>query len=230
MLFVQQHITKKQQDFKNHSFFHKLKEQDDFVKTMNFASKLAFWVMAFQDILRLIPPRIQTKELRRIATHHKMEDAGHHLWFLEDMGLLEKDKNYTVAWLFSKENAPVRDFAYHVMSEALTLPKDHLKITLILILESTGHIFFEHMAAFAKLKGYDSNLKYFSSSHLEVERNHAVFEERLMNALFGIKLSDKDRLEATDLVERVYDGFHGLFTELHAHLLEIEEDKRKLVA
>ena len=142
MLIIQDHLKTNQTAFQNHSFFKDLKKQTKFLDAMAFAPKITFWVMAFQDILRLIPSRVQSKELRRIATHHKIEDAGHDKWFLEDISFLERDKSYDIPWLFSKENAFVRDFVYNIISEALTISHDHLKITLILILESTCHIFF----------------------------------------------------------------------------------------
>jgi len=198
---------------------------------MEFAPRLTFWIMTFQDVLRLIPKQVKSKNLRRIATHHKIEDAGHDRWFLQDMSFLKKDQHYNISWLFSKENALVRDFSYSVIAEALKSSKDHLKVTLILILESAGHIFFDQMANYVKLKGYDSDLKYFSSYHLEVEYNHAIFEEQLMEELLRIELSESDRQEVTDLINRVYKGFHDVFDQLHDYLIELEkEEDDRLVA
>ena len=213
MLKIQTYLTEKQQIFKQHPFFQKLEKQNSFHDGASFTPRLTFWVMAFQDVLRLIPPRVQSKELRRIATHHKIEDSGHDKWFLQDMSFLFKDKKYDIAWLFNKENEHVRDFVYKVISEVLTLSKDHLRIILILVLESTGHIFFEKISNFAKLKGYDEHLKYFSSYHLEVELNHAVFEDELEKKLFSVELSLPDRSEAIELIARVYDGFNAIFDQ-----------------
>ncbi|WP_032114027.1 hypothetical protein [Candidatus Paracaedibacter symbiosus] len=221
MLALQKHIIKKQNEHRNHSFFEELDKQEDFFNAMDFAVKLTFWVMAFQDILRLIPPRINSKALRRIATHHKVEDGGHNLWFLQDINFLNKgnNKHNNIAWLFSKENEIARDFSYRMISEVFNLAKDHEKITLILALESGGHVFFEKISNFVKLKGYNADLKYFSSHHLEVEKNHAVFEESLMKELVSLQLNEEERLQAIALVDRFYEGINTLFDQFYNNFI-----------
>ncbi|MBP9692101.1 MAG: hypothetical protein KBD90_02075 [Alphaproteobacteria bacterium] len=231
MLKAHHHLMTKQQNFKLHPFFEKLSQQTNFLKTMEFAPRLTFWIMSFQDVLRLLPKQVKSKNLRRIAIHHKIEDAGHEQWFLQDMTHLKKEEYNKLSWLFSKENSLVRDFSYSVVAEALKPSKDHLKITLILILESTGHIFFDQLANYVKLHGYNSDLKYFSSYHLDVEHGHAIFEEQLMKELLGIDLSESDRQDVIDLINRVYTGFHDVFDQLHDYLVQIEtEEEDRLVA
>ena len=214
MLIINEYLAGKQKAFKSHQFFRTLEKQDEFFKTMAFTPNLTFWVMTFQDILRLIPKQITKKELRRIATHHKMEDAGHDKWFLQDISYLRKGVDYNVEWLYSPENQNIRDFTYNIVAEAIKPSSDHLKVLLILLLESTGHVFFEHIANFAKRKGHDSDLKYFSSHHLEVELNHSVFEGKLEEELFSIELTAKERAEAVELIDRLYEGWNNLFTDL----------------
>jgi len=225
MILVQDYLSEKQQDFKNHPFFKNLDKQNNFLDTMAFTPKLTFWVMVFQDVLKLIPPRIQAKELRRIATHHKMEDSGHDQWFLQDISFLHQDNNHDIAWLFGKDNELIRNFSYNIVSEALTLSMDYLRVILILILESTGHVFFENMAKFVQSKGYDSHLKYFSSFHLEVEHNHAIFEEILNKELFCKELSPEEYSQAIALIDRVYQGFNKLFSHLDAYFTQEHLDK-----
>lgn len=225
MILVQQHLTGKQKAFKNHPFFQDLQKQNNFLEAMAFTPKLTFLVMIFQDVLKLLPPRIKTKELRRIATHHKIEDAGHDQWFLQDMTFLNQGKAYDIAWLFKQENERIRHLSYHILAEALTLSVDHLKILLILILESTGHAFFENMASFVKAKGYEAHLKYFSSYHLEVEHNHAIFEEKLNQALFSKELSSEERSQAITLIDQLYKGFNELFDHFYDEFLSKSSEK-----
>lgn len=213
MLAVKEYLDKKQAIFAHHSFFSALKEQNNFSEGMAFVPRLMFWVMAFQDILNIIPPQVKSKELRRIANHHKMEDAGHNKWYLEDMAYLEKNHKNTIEWLFSADHKITREVAYRIMSEAFH-GKDHHKIVLILALESTGHIFFENISEYAKRNGQDNNLKYLSSYHLEVEKKHEIFEQKLEESLYKLVLSPEDRKEAIDMVDRVYDAFNTLFDYL----------------
>jgi hypothetical protein len=219
MQIVDNYLKTKQKNFQNHLFFQELKKQNSFLKTMEFAPRLTFWAMAFQDILRLLPPKVKSKELRRIATHHKIEDSGHDQWFLQDLAFLDRDKVYDIPWLFSKENSQVRDCVYQIISEAFTLNNDHSRILLILILESTGHIFFEEISNFAKRAGYDEHLKYFSSYHLEVEQSHAIFEADLEKALFSIELNKEERQEAYELIDRVYQQFIIMFDYFNNYII-----------
>lgn len=172
-----------------------------------------FWVMTFQDILHMIPSRVSSQTLRRIANHHKMEDRGHDKWFLEDLDYIYRNHKFDVAWIYSDENRNIREITYGILSEVFT-PSDPQKVALILVLESTGHIFFENVAQFVKNNGYSSKLKYFSHTHLEVEKNHAVFEEALNRHLFSIDLSSQERESVLAMVNRVYDGFHSMFDNL----------------
>lgn len=228
MLLVQKHISAQQQNLKNHPFFQTLTRENNFLDTMSVMPKLTFWVMTFQDVLRLTPLRIESKALRRIATHHKIEDAGHDQWFLQDIAFLTQKSN-DISWLFGKENELVRFFSYDILSEILTISSDYLRVILILTLESTGHIFFENIAKFVNSHGYESHLKYFSSYHLEVEHNHAIFEEQLNQEIFKIKLSSEDRSQAIDLVDRVYQGFNKVFDYLNTSLTEkyLPEDQNE---
>ena len=211
--FVQHYLNKKQESLKFHLFFKKLSKKEDFSEGMAFVPRLAFWVMVFQDILHIIPQKIKTPHLRQIAIHHKYEDMGHDKWFVEDLTYLGKNHILTIEWLFSPEHRITRDITYHIVSEAF-YGKDYQKIILILALESTGHIFFENVAKFVKSKGHDANLKYLSSSHLEVEMSHEVFEEKLKEDLYSLVLSEEERHNAIDMIDRVYDSFNTLFDYL----------------
>jgi hypothetical protein len=220
MLLVQDYITKKQNEHRNHIFYQTLKKQENFLEAMTFTKDLAFWVMSFQDILRLIPPQIKSKALRRIATHHKIEDGGHNIWFLEDLEFLNKNNKggLNIKELFSKEHELTRDFSYKMVAEALKPSKDHEKITLILALESGGHVFFEETANFVNLKGHSLDLKYFSSYHLEVEQSHAVFEEKLMQDLLNISLNEEERDANIAVVDCFYNGVNSLFDHLYTSI------------
>jgi hypothetical protein len=54
-------------------------------------------------------------------------------------------------------------------------------------------------------------LKYFSFSHLEVEKNHQVFEEEIAQTVSAIRLEPKARSEAKRLVDRCYAAFESMF-------------------
>lgn len=213
MQVVRQHLISKQEAFRSHPFFKELNKQEDFAAGMAFVPGLTFWVRVFQDILQMIPQHLKTPHLRRLANHHKHEDAGHNKWFLEDAAWLGNDNVYKCEWLFSPEHRLTREVTYRIVSEVFQ-GKDYQKVILILVLESTGHVFFENIADFVKRKGHENHLKYFSSYHLEIEKNHAVFEEKLEEELYAIMLSEEDRSQAIAMIDRTYDAFNSLFDHL----------------
>ncbi len=74
--------------------------------------------------------------------------------------------------------------------------------------------FFEKVAKQVKKAGEDKNLKYFSSSHLEVELAHALFEEEMERKLFAIPVPVNVRREALKMIDRCYDAFGKMFDGL----------------
>ena len=56
---------------------------------------------------------------------------------------------------------------------------DRLRLVLVKTLESAGHVFFGRVAEVVERAGWSKLLKYFSFSHLEVEKNHQVFEDEI---------------------------------------------------
>ena len=86
-------------------------------------------------------------------------------------------------WLFGRYNTVTRDASYSLVSEVFHATDDGVRIVLLLTLESAGHIFFERIAAYLERNGHPAGLQYFSSKHLDVERNHQLLEEEMNGRL-----------------------------------------------
>lgn len=220
MKIIQTYIDSKQNEFMNHPFFSLLEELNSIEEISYFVPELTFWAMTFQDILRINEERVKDPYLKKVARHHRLEDAGHEKWFLSDKKYMselcdnkacERDD---VAWLYSKDSQLVRDAAYAIMSEIYKLEDEILNVALLLTLESSGHVFFEKVVNQVKKTGQDKNLKYFSSSHLEVEMAHALFEEEMEKKIFARTLSISTRREALKMIDRCYDAFSKMFDGL----------------
>ncbi|HBP6868889.1 TPA: hypothetical protein ACT9MK_000946 [Legionella pneumophila] len=220
MKTVQAYIDSKQHEFMNHPFFNILEELNSIEEISYFVPELTFWAMTFQDILRINEERVTDPYLKKVARHHRLEDAGHEKWFLSDkkyMGEICDNKacdRDDVAWLYSKDSQLVRDAAYSIMSEIYKIEDENLNIVLLLTLESSGHVFFEKVVKQVKKTGEDKNLKYFSSSHLEVELAHALFEEEMERKVYSRRLPISTRREALRMVDRCYDAFSKMFDGL----------------
>ncbi|STX28660.1 Uncharacterised protein [Legionella beliardensis] len=220
MKTLQAYIDSKQHEFMNHPFFEVLEQLDTIEEISYFVPELTFWAMTFQDILRLNEERVTDPYLKKVARHHRLEDAGHEKWFIHDkkyLGELSTDKscnNDDVTWLYSKETQLTRDAAYSIMSEIYKASDEILNVVLLLTLESSGHVFFEKVVKQVKKTGEDKNLKYFSSSHLEVEMAHALFEEEMEKNLFSRTIPVETRREALKMIDRCYDAFSKMFDGL----------------
>ena len=62
-----------------------------------------------------------------------------------------------------------------------------------------------------KQVGYSSKLKYFSIHHLDVEKNHELFEQEMQNFLNSIHLSEDEEKRICKMVDRVYQAFTIMF-------------------
>jgi hypothetical protein len=220
MKVIQDYIDTKQQEFKNHPFFSILEHLESLEEISYFVPELTFWAMTFQDILRINEERVADPYLKKIARHHRLEDAGHDKWFLHDkkyMGAISVDKscdNNDVSWLYSKETQLTRDAAYALVAEVYKADDEMINIALLLTLESSGHVFFEKVAKQVEKTGEDKNLKYFSTSHLEVEMAHAMFEEEMERVLFARQISVAVKRDALKMIDHCYDAFNKMFDGL----------------
>jgi len=212
---VERHVAKKQADFHHHMFFSDERLGTDVRGVLSFAPDLTFWVMAFQDILRVNAVLTRDPEIRRIVRHHKAEDAGHERWFLDDLAAMQVPAP-DLRWLFGERHRATRDAAYALMSEVYRATDDRLRLVLVKTLESAGHVFFGRVAAVVERAGWGKALKYFSFSHLEVEKSHQVFEDEISRTVSSIRLDAKVRAEAKQLVDRCYAAFTDMFDAICA--------------
>ena len=213
MKSLQLYIAQKQAEFARHPFFHQLDSGLPFPHALSFAPDLTFWVMVFQDILRINEKLTTDVELRKIIKHHRVEDAGHDRWFLDDLQELGASRG-DIRWLFSKRHAPTRDAAHALMAEVFCANDDCLRLVLLMTLESVGHVFFERVAKVVDRAGKTKILKYFSFSHLEVEKSHEVFEREIAGKIDAMVLSPSLREEAERLIDRCHAAFQAMFRGL----------------
>jgi hypothetical protein len=171
--------------------------------------------MTFQDILRVNALLTRDPQIRRIVRHHRAEDAGHERWFLDDLAAMQVPAP-DLRWLFGERHRPTRDAAFALMSEVYRATDDRLRLVLVKTLESAGHVFFGRVAAAVERAGWGKVLKYFSFSHLEVEKSHQVFEDEMSRTVSSIRLDAKARAEAKQLVDRCYEAFTAMFDAICA--------------
>ncbi|MDD9942282.1 MAG: tryptophan dimethylallyltransferase family protein [Myxococcales bacterium] len=214
MSVVLQHIGNRKDRLSAHSFLRHLETSDNASDVATVTEGLAFFVLAFQDVLRLAADRINDANLRDIATEHYREDAGHENWFLHDaqqLGIAVDARH-----LFSWHHSIARDVGYELVAEVLRAQHDPSRLVVVLALEAIGDLFFERIISLLERAGANGGLRYFGRHHQDVERNHAVFEDSVQSKLLNVDLREYERRQALSSVECVFDQMHMLADQLFA--------------
>jgi len=220
MKTVRNYVERKQTEFRKHTFFTFFKEP--FVdmlpeKLVDFAPKMTFWIMCFQDVLRLNAVHITHPVFYQVARIHQVEDAGHEKWFLNDLNRLGCGVP-NLQTLYSQESAPVRYASYALVSEVFRANNDFERIALLLSLESSAQVFFEHIATFSESIGYSNFLEYFSNHHLNAEQSHESFNQEIEAQIDNIQLTPEQQQGVFESIDRVFLSFTAMFNELQKTL------------
>jgi hypothetical protein len=97
------------------------------------------------------------------------------------------------------------------MTEVLGPLDGGLRVAFLLTVEAAGHVFFEEMAEAVERVCPELPLRYFSHSHLGVEKQHDLFAESTDAELEEIAFGDEERARAEEMVERVCRTFARIF-------------------
>ncbi len=208
MKAVLQYISDRQSRFADHPFFDGFRQERPLEQVLAFAPRLAFWVMCFQDVLRLNAQRVEDPEFAVLMLRHRSEERDHDNWFFEDIARL-RGTPLTLHEQWSRTHECTRDASYALISEVLRPMDDRLRMVLVLTLEATSHVFFTHASRLVQTS--DRGLKYFSDHHMRAEEQHEVFEEQMEAYLRAIELTPPLQEEAVALVDRLFAAFDAMF-------------------
>lgn len=218
MRSVKAHIERKQREFDRHPVLERLR-RDEPSLLVRLAPRLTFWVMVFQDILRKNEQLMTDPALKRIARHHRAEDAGHDAWFWSDLTALGIAPS-RVPEVFDRTHEVTRLASYALASDVYLAPNDACRISLLLAIESAGHVFFEAVASHVEHTRAPSDpaLKYFSRFHFDAEKKHALFEKRVDAYLSSMTLPPRTSEQALALVDRCYRALLAMFDDIERRL------------
>lgn len=209
---IQACIDQKQRLFAGHEFYAILDRSSDMEHARLVASRIAFFVLCFQDVLRLAHEHILDPELKDLAKTHRREDAGHEQWFLRDLTRLGVACD--AQWLFSAHHRTTRDVAYAQIARVSTCRHDHGRVAVALCLESIGAVFFERMISFLERMGRTEGLEYFARSHQEVEQHHQLFAPAAQRSLASIAVPADVIDDVLDVVDSTFWGMMRINDEL----------------
>jgi hypothetical protein len=214
---VQDAIAARQRQFAALPFSRRLEEEGSIEDVAAFAPGLTFFVLAFQDVLRLNESRVTNPALRRIVRRHRFEERGHEAWFLHDISQLRIERD--IRWVFGQHHETTRDASYAIIGEVLAARDDRVRLTLLLILEATSEIFASRISRYLEHAKFKHPLYYFSRLHSEREMDHEISGGGWQQEILAIELPADVLSEALELVDRVFDAMTEVFAELEARVL-----------
>ena len=214
-----EYLEFKEDTFKRHSFFQRLEAMDSLNQLASVAQQISFWVMSFQDLLRLNVAQTQDVELNRILRCHQSEDAGHEEWFLHDLHVM-KIEEPGLRTLYSHKHTPTRDATYVILGKILEARSDHERIAILLTVESAAQVFFSQIASFSERLNVSKDLKYFSSNHLHAEEGHDSLDQDMEAFLNRMWLTEDKKRTVYSIVDHVYNAFSIMFDYFDSTLVE----------
>jgi hypothetical protein len=173
---------------------------------------MAFFVMCFQDVLRLAHSRSTDPQIVALARTHALEDKGHDQWYLRDVERLGSE--CSVHALFSEDREVIRDVAYGQIADVIKASHDCTRLAVALSLEVIGAEFFEKTIGFLERVGRAHGLEYFARRHQQIEQGHGVFEDDVQRQLEAIPVPDDSMVEVLAAVHRTFDGMELLADDL----------------
>ena len=182
------------------------------------APRFTFYVMCFQDMLRLGSSLTTDPVLKELAVTHEAEDLGHEQWFLYDLEALGVERN--LAWTFSPEHAVTRDISYKIMAEIVGATHDATRLAVLLALESIGAEFFGRVIRYLDRLGRAEGLRYFARSHQLVEQSHEVFEAHAQSRLSAVEVPSAVMPEVVRAVLRTFEAMARLGDDIDARMKE----------
>jgi hypothetical protein len=210
---VLDYIDERQAALPGHPLFGLLAADRPVEDLLPIVPTVAFWVMSFQDALRINARRISDRPLARVARHHLNEDAGHDVWYLSDLrqvtGVVPD-----LAALFAEPYRVCREVSYGLLAETFLAVDDAERIALLLVFESTGQVFFPRVVDCFRRGGIEPALQYFAQTHLDVEIGHEIAEERMHQMLGELAVPDQTVERCLAAVDRCYEAFSTLFDAL----------------
>lgn len=182
------------------------------------ARGLSFFVMSFQDMLRLNARLISDPELKQLALGQRKDDAGHDLWFLHDIQKLSLEPD--LRWLFSKRHEQTRDTSYEIISQILTARSDAARLTVGLALEATGGVYFSRVYRFFSSFGLSDGFQFFSRHHWDAEQSHDLHESQLLEQLLALELAPEVRSQALAAAASTFEAITRMCEDLSSKMLE----------
>jgi len=210
---IQAYTEQRGASLSKHAFLTTLQPRSDDAKQLLwFAPHLAFWVMSFQDLIRINAECIHDEALAEIASAHSREDVGHDIWYLRDIKRL--GYSLDLPWVYSDVCRAVRDAAYTIMAAALHADSDYSRLALLLAIEGAAHAGLGRVHTVLEEAGHAAAFEYFGDNHIQAEQDHELFASEGQSKLLAVEIPADAFTGAQATVDSVFDAFNSLLDGL----------------
>jgi hypothetical protein len=182
------------------------------------ARGLLFFVMAFQDMLRINTQLVKDPMCRGLVEAQRSADAGHDNWYLSDLRRLGIEPS--LRWVFGKSHERTRDTSYEIIAELFAAPDDVCRLVVGLVLEATGGEYFSRVQHFFTALGLVEGYRFFGGEHWAVEQDHGPLDGPMRKQLLAISLSEASRQQALGTAARVFASVSRMCDDLSAKMLD----------
>jgi hypothetical protein len=211
-------IVLRKSELRRHSIFTVAQASQSTEFLVNTARALAWWPFVFQDVLRLTTERTRGSGFEHFVDYHRDENCGHERWFLDDLRTLGVGLP-SLQESFGEEFEGLRDACYSLLSQAQCCESGAQHVAFLLMLQATGHVFFEELSAAMAPVCLELPLHYFVRSHSSVGKDYSLFGESIDSDLDQIVLSSAERAKCEEIVQRVHQVFVDIFSHVAARAL-----------
>lgn len=223
-------VEAKKQVFTKLPFFEFLADTSiDPRKKLVWAPYAAPFLMNIKDLNSYaLGENLPQDSIQEKINNHTVEDGRHWMWFLPDLQKLGLDCSLkftdALRFLWGDETERIRQLSYDLA--LCTFQKDPiLKVAVIEAIEATANVAFP---AFAEVtdelqKITQHRYLYFGQTHNSFETGHIHGVDEAEEYLSNLPISDEQKSQAIELVDRVF----AVFTELTNLFLELANQSKE---
>ena len=224
MLEIIQLVENKKQELVNLPLFEFMQDQNlSPSQRLSFAPCMAHYIMSFSDLNKYVFLEQQpVNQIQSIINQHASEDEEHWSWYLRDIEKLALNfqSNFTqgLRFLWGEETKITRQITYQIAGFSYQAVPE-IKLIVLEALESIGYVFFDISTKVAsELEAISkTDYFYFGDAHFRVETGHAMRTPEAENFVLKIELTDSQRQQAFNIVDKIFQIFTEWTYELLAY-------------
>jgi hypothetical protein len=198
-----EHLEARRTELSGHPLLRQFEANPPLEQVAPFVPLMSFFVLAFQDLMRMTGERASDPRLRDLLRRHCEEEVGHERWFFADLVRLGGAPP-DLAALFGPAHAPTREATYALAAEVLGARDDVERLCLIFALEAASDVGFAAFKSYFTNAGVVGDLVYFAGIHREIEEAHSLFDDKINAIVLGIVLDPEGRARARGAIDRIF--------------------------